>query len=105
MNGKLLPWHKSVAAMSIVVLFEPTIDFWIRTLFTDKVGAVVEEATDMNDAIYVCKELPQIDFGFFDNDAFDASIIAAASSYRCSKFLVIVIFPCFFPAEVADSLL
>ena len=104
-NGKLSPWHKSAAAMTIVVLFDPTIDFWSRTLFTDKVGAAVEETTDANAFIDVCKELPPIDFGFFDDNAFDASIVAAQSSCHCSSFLVIVIFPCFFPAEVAASLL
>ena len=102
MNGKLLPWHKSAATMS---LFDPTIDFWSKTLFTDKVGAAVEETSDVNAVIDVCKELPPIDFVFFDNDAFDASIRAATSTCRSSRFLVIVIFPRFIPVELADSLL
>ena len=62
MNGKLSPWHKSAAAMSIVVLFDPTTDFWSRILFADKVGPAVEETRDVKAVIDFCKELPLIVF-------------------------------------------
>ena len=105
MNGKLLLWHKSAAAMSIVVLFDPITDFWISALFTDKVGAAVEETRNVKAVIDVCKELPPIDFCFFNNNAFDAANRTATSTCLSSRFLVILLFPCFLPAEVADSLL
>ena len=77
--------------MSIVSLFELTIDFWIRPLRADKVVATVDETADVNAVISVCIEPPTIDFSFFD-DAFDAAIKEALSICRCSKLLAVVSF-------------
>ena len=82
--------------MSIVVLFDPTIDFWISTLLPDKVEPAVEGTIDVNAVVVVCKELPPIDFGFFDNDAFDAAIKEAQSICHFSKLLAMVSFARFF---------
>ena len=105
MNGKLLLWHKSAAAMSIVVLFDPITDFWISALFTDKAGAAVEEARDVKAVIDVCKELPPVDFCFFYDDVFDTAIKEAQSICHFSKLLAMVSFARFLEIEIADNLL